>query len=62
MGCDPSIPDSKGRLPLHIACHQGHMAVIKFLLNEHNHNQRCENGSTPLHYAAKGGHLTLSNT
>ena len=28
VGCDPAFPDSKGRLPLHIACLNGHLTVV----------------------------------
>ena len=34
--CDPKIPKSNGALPLHIACHHGHLNVTKYFITEQN--------------------------
>ena len=61
MGCDPAFPDSNGRLPLHIACLNGHLTVAKHFIIEKNCNPECQDqsGYTPLHYASQGGHVSL---
>ena len=46
---------SEGRTILHLACHEGYIDLVKFLLNEGaDTSEADEEGDTPLHYAAFG--------
>ena len=46
-----------GFAPLHVACENGHVEIVKLLLQEGaNKNQISKEGSTPLSLACKFGH------
>jgi len=60
-GCDPSIPDAKGRNAIHAAARSGKLQVVKYILKSQlPHtlgplvNRRDNNGETPLHSAVFG--------
>ena len=61
QGCDPTISDNNGHLPLHIGCRNGHLNATKYFITE----QKCDPNSqgfnrwTPLHYASHGGHMNI---
>ena len=50
------VPDNDGRLPLHIACQEGHIRILKFLLVNFTQDilARDCHGKTFLHYAVCG--------
>jgi len=56
-GFDPDAPDASGRTPLHYAAEEGHVAVIKRLLETGrvDLNARDAEGRTPLMLAARRG-------
>ena len=54
----------EGRTILHMACHEGYLDLVKFLLNEGaDMSDADDEGDTPLHYASFGlvykSHLDL---
>lgn len=57
-GADPTLLNSDGWSPLHLAARSGHSDKVQLLLaaqapvSPHNHQQ----GNTPLHLAAINGH------
>lgn len=60
-----AIKDTKtnsGYTPLHIACHQGHINMVRLLI-EHGAevNPVTSAGYTPLHQAAQQGHVLVIN-
>jgi ankyrin repeat protein len=49
-----------GATPLHIAAYQGHLAIVKYLVQKGaNINQATPHGATPLSVAAQQGHLAI---
>lgn len=52
---------STGTTALHMACANGHMDIVKFLLYDINNSVNIKNdeGNTPLHWAAINGHLEI---
>ena len=61
LGCDPTTPNTNGALPLHIACHNGHLNATKYFITKQNcdPNRRGQYRWTPLHYASQGGHMNI---
>ena len=61
MECSPNISGEHGRHLLHYAAEQGHLHIVKYLIDE----QRCDPScldryeQTPLHRAAHNGHLAI---
>ena len=54
----PKIPNISGFTPLHYAAENGHLEVVKVLL-ENQENPGNMWGNTPLHYAATEGHTEV---
>lgn len=52
---------STGTTALHMACANGHMNIVKFLLYDVNNSVNVKNdeGNTPLHWASINGHLEI---
>ena len=52
---------NNGSTPLHSACYNGHLDVIRYLVTECKCDPMCKsnNGSTPLHSACYNGHLDV---
>ena len=50
-----------GITPLHCACHNGHEAVVKYLVNEIkvDVSKKTDNGETALKFAKDGGHKSI---
>ena len=63
FGMDPNPRDDSKLTPLHLACQEGHLAVVKFLLpflSDKNPKSGPEwEEKTPLHDAAYAGHLSV---
>ena len=58
---DYSPIDSKGTLPLHIACLCGNLEAVKYFIDRRPYYPNCldQQGKSPLHYASQGGHLSI---
>ena len=54
-------PSEKQCLPLHLACKNGHLCVVKYFIDELKCDPTIpgEFGATPLHYACSGGQLNI---
>eukprot|EP00736_Rhodelphis_marinus_P007549 Rmarinus@m.19878 len=50
-----------GRTPVHVAAREGHLDLVKFLVEENgaDHDKEDMNGWTPVHAACRGGHLDV---
>ena len=50
-----------GVKPLHLACENGQMNIIQYLINEAHCDPSCEDNNyrTPLHYAIRHGHVNV---
>lgn len=63
LECDPSIVSrffQAGYTPLHVACHFGQLAMVRFLLeHQADVNIQTRLGFTPLHQAAQQGHTAV---
>ena len=56
------MKDDQGWTPLHLAAHNGHLAVCDFILqNAMDINPKDSEGWTPLHSAAQKGHMEVYN-
>ena len=55
--CDPSIKNTDGSLPIHLACLGGNRGLINYIasLPQAKPNDKNNSGETPLHYAALKG-------
>ena len=53
--------NSHGNAPLHFACSNGHLNIVKYLIEEKHCNKSCENYElwTPLHFACDDDHLDI---
>jgi len=61
-GADVKATDFYSRTPLHLACGNGHLDVVQYLLTSHGANlaaARDWRGWTPLHHACFRGHLGI---
>jgi len=60
-GAKVDIPDLFGRLPIHVACRQGSLKMVKLLLviAPHTINTPDEDGMTPLHHCAICGQSSI---
>ncbi|KAL5342208.1 ankyrin repeat-containing domain protein [Aspergillus crustosus] len=60
-GADPTIPDSRGWVPLHWAVQDGHAAIVEVLLRDPRVNPARASGvgTTPLHCASWDGHYDV---
>lgn len=60
---DPGLTDAKdemGRTPLHLACHGGHIEMVKYLMAKGaNIEAKFANGSTALYWAIPEGHIDV---
>ena len=47
--------DAHGDIPLHMACRNGHVDIVKYLVSEQGCSGACQNknGNTPLHMTCK---------
>jgi len=56
-----TLPFSSGRTPLHIASREGHMDVVRFLVEQLKFDVSCtdEDGTLPLHLACQQGHMEI---
>ena len=55
-----SPKDESGRTPLHYACENGHVEIVKYMMdNITDKNPRDKRGRTPLWYAAKSCHVDV---
>ena len=55
-----SPKDESGRTPLHYACENGHVEVVKYILDQiEDKNPRDKWGRPPLWYAAKFCHVDV---
>ena len=61
QGCDLTVPDNHGDMPIHLASVEGHLDVVKYLIIECrcDPNSRGGNGRTPLHYACAFGRMDV---
>ena len=59
--CDTMCKRTDGSTPLHLACYNGHLNVVEYLITQHKCDTVCKDndGSTPLHDAAYNGHLDV---
>ena len=59
--CSPMEKGPAGRVPLHDASQKGHLAVVKYFLDEQGVDVLCRDGdgNTPLHMASAGGSLDV---
>ncbi|KAH0563355.1 hypothetical protein GP486_002074 [Trichoglossum hirsutum] len=60
-GCDPSLPDAKGRNAIHAAARSGKLRIVRYILEKQPRcswsslvNRRGDNSETPLHSAVQG--------
>lgn len=60
-GVPVSLADYDGRTLLHLACSEGHMAIVKYLVKIHHADMLVMDrwGGTPLSDAEKGGHVKV---
>ena len=61
MDCNTAHVDKSGTTALHVACQDGHSAVVKYLVDEYKCNPSCRDncGNTPLHIACRYGRLEV---
>ncbi|CAH8557615.1 unnamed protein product [Dicrocoelium dendriticum] len=60
LGANPVLADDEGRCPLHVATWQGHLAMVRLLLQAGTPvDIRDREGRTPLHLAAWQGHVSV---
>ena len=61
LGCDPTISDNNGLLPLHIASLTGHLNTVKYFISEQkcDPNSQTKDGFTPLYCASQNGHMDI---
>ena len=59
--CNPESRDGDGNTPLHEACHEGHVHIVRYLVSELGCSAACQNryGDTPLHEACRGGYVDI---
>ena len=59
--CDPEVKDSHQNTPLHLACHGGHINIVRYLMIEVlcDYDVKNDNRSTPVHLACEKGHLNI---
>eukprot|EP01012_Entosiphon_sulcatum_P063024 TRINITY_DN8992_c0_g1_i1.p2 TRINITY_DN8992_c0_g1~~TRINITY_DN8992_c0_g1_i1.p2 ORF type:complete len:153 (-),score=25.88 TRINITY_DN8992_c0_g1_i1:81-539(-) len=60
-GVDPNSADGGGCTPLHYACSNGQLHVVKALLDHPGINVNAQDsyGRTPLHWAVSSGHVDV---
>lgn len=68
-GCDPSLPDSKGRNSIHAAARSGKLKIVKCIFEKQQRyapsslvNRLSDDGQTPLHSAVQGENLEIIST
>ena len=58
--CDPLSSNNKGLLPIHTACLNGRLSIVKFYQSfTVTGKSQGPNGDTLLHYASEGGHVDI---
>ena len=60
FNCDPNSQGWKSnRIPLHVAAQEGHLHIVKYLIEEKRCNPSCQDANkiTPLYLASMKGHL-----
>ena len=59
--CDPNCRDNNGDTPLHVACHKGHVDIVRYLVSEEGCSTACQNNDSdiPLRLAYNGGHVDI---
>ena len=59
--CGPESRDNNGGTPLHVACHKGHVDIVRYVVSEQGCSTVCQNknGDTPLHVACYKGHVDI---
>ena len=55
-----STEDHRGQLPLHVACQEKSLEMVKLVSNECNVNITDNNGFTPVHIACKDGEIEIA--
>ena len=58
-----SVTNSSGQTPLHIACVEGHFALVQYLIEKKkaDPDARDRDGWTPLHCACHSDHIEIVN-
>ena len=60
-GCSTACQNKNCDTPLHVACREGHVDIVKYLVSEHGCSILCQNkqGDTPLHDTCRWSKQTL---
>jgi len=60
-GADPTLRDARGRTPLQLSCGRGDEGCVTLLISRDPSlvNVADRQGNTPVHFAARHGHLDI---